>query len=65
MVKNSTPEKTEATRKRLNILLKLEIADTLDNGNRTSEVMRQLVISERIVLKFRATAPAASLRVAS
>ena len=58
------PEKTKATRKRLTISQKLEIADLLDKGYRTTAVMRQFGIAERTVRNIKATAPAL-LRVAN
>ena len=51
------PQKKKATRKRLNISQKLEIADVLDNGHRTVAVMRQFGIADRTVRKSKAAAP--------
>ena len=52
------PEKTMATRKRLTISQKLEIAGLLDNGHCIPAVMRQFGIAERTFRKTKATAPA-------
>ena len=58
------PQKTKATRKRLTISQKLEIADLLDNGRRTVAVMQQFGIADRTVRKIKAAVPEL-LRVAN
>ena len=51
------PEIKKATRKRLTIGQKLDIADLLDNGHCAAAIKRQFGIAERTVRKIEVTAP--------
>ena len=51
------PEMKKTTRKRLTIAQKLEIASLLNDGHRTTAIMRQFGVAERTVRNLKSTAP--------